>query len=141
MTDTKPHPPAPVRWAGIIAILQSLIGIGYAALLIYRNIRGYEDPSVVSTQETMQWVGIGTAVFFIFIFGTVLAGAISMLSGYRWGRGPVAILQMLLLPIAYNFFEAGAPLLAVVTAISALLGLIMIFNPTATTWAAKRYGT
>ncbi|MGP6175164.1 hypothetical protein [Corynebacterium sp. A21] len=137
MTDIKPHLPAPVRWAGIIAILQSLVGIGYAALLIYRNIQGYEDPSVVTTQETMQWVGIGTAAFFIFIFGTVLAGAISMVSGRRWGRGPVAILQMLLLPIAYNFFEAGAVLLAAATAISAVAGLLMIFNPAAIAWAAR----
>ncbi|QGU06650.1 hypothetical protein COCCU_03480 [Corynebacterium occultum] len=127
-------------WAGIIAILQSAIGIGYAGLLIVRNIIGYEDPSVVTTQANMEWVGIGTAVFFLIIFGTVLAGAIITLRGGRWGRGPVAMLQMFLLPVAFYMFQGGLYFFAVATAVSALLGLILLFNPTSTSWASQRYG-
>lgn len=140
--ETLKHtpPPAPMRWAGIIAIIQSLVGIAYACLLIYRDLIGVEDPSVVTTQDNMAFVGIGTAVFFIVIFGTVLAGAIFMITGRRWGRGPVVILQMLFLPIAVMMFQGGAYLLASATLLSAVLTLVLVFNRTSADWAASRYG-
>lgn len=128
-----------MRWAGIIAILQSLVGIGYAILLIVRNVIGYEDPSVVTTQANMQWVGIGTAVFFIIVFGAVVAGALTMMTGRRWGRGPVVFLQMILLPIAFTMWQGGAVLFAVVTAVSAVGGLVLVFNRASTDWASRRY--
>ncbi|MGD7002966.1 hypothetical protein [Corynebacterium halotolerans] len=136
----SPLLPAAMRWASIIAIIQSAVGIGYAILLIVRNLMGVEDQSVVTTQENMNFVGIGTAVFFILIFGTVLAGAISILAGRRWGRGPVTILQMLLLPIAIMMIQGGAWLLAIATIVSAVLALLMIFNQRSAEWAAARYG-
>lgn len=138
VTDNRP--PAPVIWAGIIAIIQSLVGLGYAGLLIVRNIIGYEDPSVMTTQANMEWVGIGTGVFIIVIFGAVLLGAINMMRGGRWGRGPVAMLEMFLLVVAYFMFDGGLYYFAVPTGISAVLGLGLLFNPTTTSWLSERYG-
>lgn len=139
VTTPRIPPPAPMRWAGIIAILQSVIGIGYAVILTVRNLTGVEDESVVTTQANMDFVGIGTAVFFIAIFGTVLAGAISMLAGHRWGRGPVTILQMLLLPISVTAMAGSWPAV-IATLASAVLALILIFHPRSAEWAAARYG-
>lgn len=140
MSSQRPLPPAPIRWASIIAILQSLVALGYAGFLAYRNILGIEDPTVVTEGESnMEWVGVGTAVFILIIFGTVVAGAISMLTGRRWGRGPVVFIQIILLPIAFNMVQGGAYLFAAVTVASALLGLVMLFNSQSTQWAAERH--
>lgn len=129
-----------MRWAGIIAILQSLVGIGFAGLLIVRNLMGVEDTSVVTTQENMEFVGFGTAVFFIIIFGTVLAGAITVLTGRRWGRGPVTMLQIFFLPISVMMLQGGSWMLGIATLVSAVLALAMIFNRQSTEWTSRRYG-
>lgn len=142
MSNQRPLPPAPIRWASIIAILQSLVALGYGGFLAYRNVIGVEDPTVVTEGESnMEWVGIGTAVYLLIIFGTVIAAAISMLTGRRWGRGPVVFLQIILLPISFYMVQGGAYLFAAVTGISALLGLVMLFNSQATQWAAARHGS
>lgn len=138
-TTQRPLPPGSIRWGSIIAILQSLVGFGYAGILVYREILGAEDPSLVSEGDNASWVGYGTAIFFAIIFGTVLAGAVSMMRGRRWGRGPVAMLQIILLPISYYMFTGGAILFGVITLVSAVLGLIMLFQPQSVAWAASSY--
>lgn len=139
-TSNRPLPPAPLRWASIIAILQSLVGLGYAGLLVYREIIGAEDPSLVSEGDNASWVGYGTAIFFAVIFGAVLIGAIMMMLGKKWGRGPVAMLNIMLLPIAYYMFSGGAVLFGIVTLISAVLALVMLFNPRSAAWSAATHG-
>ncbi|SFG20387.1 hypothetical protein SAMN05660282_00266 [Corynebacterium spheniscorum] len=133
--------PASIRWAGIIAIIQSVIGLGYAVLLIIRQLQGKHDPSLVADAENSNigWVGYGTALFFIIIFGAVILAAINMMRGRKWGRGPVAMLQMILLLISWFMFQGGAIPLAVATGLSSLLGLIFLFNPRAIAWVADHY--
>lgn len=125
---------------GWIALLQSLVGFGYAALLIFREAAGYRDPSIVYEADNANtWVGYGTAVFFIIIFGAVAVGAWRMMRGYRWGRGPVVMLQMMLVPISYYMFTAHAWLLAIACLVSAVVGLAMLFSPRAVRWTAANY--
>lgn len=134
-------PPAPVRWAAIVSLAQSLIGIGYALLLIVRQISGERDESIVSESPNASWVGLGTAVFFLIIFGTVLAGGIAVLRARgRWGRGPVIMLNLILLPISLSMCGAGAWPLGIATGLSALAVLGMMFSPRAVDWASRVYG-
>ncbi|RNE48736.1 hypothetical protein [Corynebacterium alimapuense] len=137
--NSRPLPPTKVRWAGVIAICQSLIGLGYAGILIVREFQGKEDPSLVSEGANIAWVGFGTAIFFIIIFGAVLAGAVSMMKGRKWGRGPVAMMEMILLLISYYMFSGGALWAALATAASALAALIFLFSPKSVDWAAENY--
>ena len=64
-----------------IAVVECTIGLGYGVFLMIRDFQGYEDPGAVIS-------GWGTALWFYFIFGAVLAGAVFLLMGNRWGRGP-----------------------------------------------------
>ena len=67
-----------------IAVVECTIGLGYGVFLMIRDFQGYEDPGAVIS-------GWGTALWFYFIFGAVLAGAVFLLMGNRWGRGPIVM--------------------------------------------------
>lgn len=140
MPVTTPTVPPTVRWGGIIGIIQSCIGIFYAALLIFREATGQHDASIVyETEDANTWVGLGTAVFFLIVFGTVIAGGINMIRGKRWGRGPIVMLNIILLPIAYTIFTAGQPVWAVLVGLSAIACLAMLFNARSVQWAASHF--
>lgn len=141
MTDVKsrPQPPAQIRWAGIIAIVQSVIAIAFAAFLVFRDITDAEEYSLVSDTSNIGWVGTGTAIYIFIIFGTVLAGAISMLRGNKWGRGPIVLLEVLLLGVAYFMFTGGAWPFGVLTALSAVLALYFLFNRNSFEWSEAHY--
>lgn len=140
MTKTKSPVPAPVKYAGYLAMVQSLVGLGYAAILIYREIIGERDASIVTDTDTRAGlIGYGTAIYFIIVFGAILAGAISMNAGRRWGRGPVAMLEMFLLVVAYYMWSAGQPVWAGMTAVSAVLGLGLLFNSKSLAWATANH--
>jgi hypothetical protein len=135
-----PTVPSTVKWGGIIGIVQSCIGIAYACVLIFRELTGQHDPSIVyETDNANTWVGYGTAVFFLIVFGAVITGCITMMRGRKWGRGPVIMLNMILLLITYYIFSAGQVFWAVVVGISALACLGLLFSPRSLHWAASNY--
>ncbi|MDO4630688.1 MAG: hypothetical protein Q4A82_00120 [Corynebacterium sp.] len=123
----------------MIAIIQSIIGLGYAVLLIVREATGQDPNLVYETENANQWVGYGTAIFFIIVFGAVIAGAVMMSKAKRWGRGPVIMLELLLALISTYMFMAHQYPLAVATAASSLVALGMLFSPRAVSWAAQQY--
>lgn len=132
--------PAPVKYAGYVAIVQTLVGLGYAGFLIVRELMGHRDAGVVTDTDTRAGlIGYGTAIYFIIIFGAVLAGALSMNAGRRWGRGPVAMLEMFLLVVAYYMWTAGQPVCAGLTGVSALVALGLLFNSTSLAWASANH--
>lgn len=135
-------PPRPTRQAGLIASAQSAVGIGYALLLIVRELLGKRDGSIVYTTDNANtWVGYGTAVFFIIVFGAVLAGVAAMNRGHRLGRGPVLMLEMLLLPISIYMFRSGAAIgiiAGVITLVSAGAGLFLLMTKPSVEWASRR---
>ncbi|AZA09805.1 hypothetical protein [Corynebacterium pseudopelargi] len=133
-------PPAQVRSAALIAAVQSLIGLGYALVLIIRGLMGKRDASIVyESDQANTAVGYGTAIFFIIVFGTVIFAAWRMQQGKRWGRGPVLMLELLLVPITIYMFKAGAWILGIVVGISAVAGLAMLFSAPAVEWASARF--
>ncbi|MCH6196479.1 hypothetical protein MHT86_03075 [Corynebacterium mastitidis] len=133
-------PPAPVRWAALIAAAQSLLGIGYAVLLIARQLMGERDAAIVSESPNAAWVGLGTAVFFLIVFGAVLVGAVAVLRARgRLGRGPIIMLNLILLPISFSMMGAGAWLMGLATGASAVAVLALMFSPRAVAWASRVY--
>lgn len=137
--NSRPQPPAQIRWAGLIAIAQSAIALAFAAFLIYRDVTGAEERSLVSDSANIAWVGTGTAVFFILIFGSVIFGSVWMMRGHKWGRGPIVLLEIIFLGIAYFMASAGAWIAAVATAASALAALVFLFNRHSVEWAESSY--
>lgn len=116
-----------------IAVVECVIGLGYGVFLLIRDFQGYEDPGAVIS-------GWGTALWFFFIFGAVLTGAVFLLRGNRWGRGPIVMLNLCLAGVAFYMFTSGAISLGLITAIFAIGALACMFNPKAVDWAANAYG-
>ncbi|AKE41972.1 hypothetical membrane protein [Corynebacterium kutscheri] len=138
--STLQQTPAAVKIAGLIAIVQSVIGLGYAALLLIRGIRGVADESIVyETTDAHTNVAYGTAIFFLIVFGFVIFGALWMMRGHRFGRGPVIMLEILLLLISWYMFQGGQIFLAAATTLSSAFGLVMLFSPTSLAWVQRIY--
>ena len=135
----RPEPPAAIRWACIIAIVQSMIVLAFATFLVYRDLTGAEETSLVSEGDTIGWVGTGTAIFLYLVFAVVIAGAISLMRGHRFGRGPVAMWELILLPMSFYMFQAGQPLAGAVAGASAIAALVMLFNRRSLEWTAENY--
>lgn len=134
------QPPAPLRWAAIIALIQAAGALVYAGLQVYWEATGVEHESVQSASQNTEYVGYGTAVFILIVFGAMGAGAISLLRGRMWGRGLIVFMQIILLGVSYFMFSGGAVVLGTATALSAVIALVMLFNPASTHWIAQRYG-
>ncbi len=140
MPVTSPIMPPTIRWGGIIALIQSGTGLAYALFLIYREMTGQKDPSIVyESAEANTWVGYGTAGFFIIVFGAVFAGALNMLRGRKWGRGPIVMLNIILFPVAYYMFSEGRYLWAAIVALSAAACVAMLFNARSLHWMESQY--
>lgn len=142
MSNQGLTPPQQVRIGGIIGIVQSIIGLAYALFLAVRDLTGERDSSLVyETADANTHVGLGTAIFFIIIFGATLAGGILMIRGAKWGRGPTIMLQMILLLNCWFMIQAGQWFLAAAVGLSCIIGLAMLFSGPAVAWAANRYGS
>jgi len=117
-----------------------MLGLAFALILLFRQITGRTDASIVYESDSANsWVGLGTAVFFIIIFGTVLLGAVFMAKAHRWGRGPVVFQQLMLLLISYYVFTGGQTIAAVCLALSAIAALGMLFSRSAVAWVTENY--
>lgn len=128
----RPTPPTAVKFAGILGLIQGVTGIAFGIFLIVREANGFHDPGAVIS-------GYGTAAWFLFFFGAITVAGFFLLTGRKWGRGPVVMLQLCLLGVAYYMFTSGRPELGTPTALMAALGLILLFSPQAVNWAATRY--
>lgn len=137
---TSSRVPQTVQISGLIGIAQSVVGLCFAGFLSYRELTGQQDSSIVyATDNANTWVGYGTAIFFGIIFGATLVGALSMIRGRKWGRGPVITLNLILLPITYYMFTEGRYLWAIVTGASAIVCLALLFSAQSVRWAAENY--
>lgn len=143
-SDSAQNPSVPgiVRGAGVLACVEAAIGIVYAAILIVRQIRGDHDAAIISEPgSNMDWVAFGTAVFFLIVFGAVLAAGLGLARGtHRWGRGLVIIFQVILLPIAMSMIGAGSWALGILTGALAVGVLVSLFTRPALDWASLSFG-
>lgn len=117
-------------WIGIV---ECALGIGFGILLIIRDLQGFEDPGAVIS-------GWGTGLWFLLIFGAVLTGAVFLLRGKRWGRGPIVMLNLCTTGVAIYMATSHAWALAAITGGVSLAALFCMFNARAVDWAANVYG-
>ena len=128
------QPPAVIRYAGIYGMIQGAAGILFGLFLVIREARGFHDPGAKIS-------GYGTALWFFLIFGAVAVCGYFLFKGRSWGRGPVVMLQLCLMPVAYYMFTSGRPEFGWPTVMILIIGLALLFNPTAINWwTMSRYG-
>jgi hypothetical protein len=109
-------------------ILQGVAALVVAAALVVRGLAG-ADQHVVN--------GLGTAVWFAVVGGSVLAAGYALIVGRRWGRGLGVFTQLLLLPVAW-YLGVGShqPAFGIPLGIVSLTVLVLLFSPAAVRWAA-----
>lgn len=136
----RPRPPAPIRWAGLIAIVQSVIILAFASVLVYRDVTGHVEEDLISDSANINWVGTGTAVFLWIIFGAAVFAAIWMMRGHQWGRGLIVFLEIIILGLSWFMFSAGVWWAGLLTAASALAALVFLFHRRSLEWAEATHG-
>ncbi len=133
--------PAVLKFGAGVTIVQAIVAFVIGVLFIMEDFRTMgEEDSLVSEAGAANWVGTGTAVFIFLIFGAAAAGAVSMLRGHTWGRGPIVLLQILLLFVAFYMFSGGQPAAGATVALSAVLILVGVLHPKTNEWYSSVYG-
>lgn len=130
--------PAVITFGAAVVLVQCLAIFGYSIWLIATNLRGTAGSTLESASAAADFVGIGTAVFLLIVFGFVAFHAVRTLTGRPSGRGAIVLIEGILLGVAVYMFSGGAIVLGVVTAVSAILALVGAFHPAAVDyWAAR----
>ncbi|MDY3127468.1 MAG: hypothetical protein SOW59_04975 [Corynebacterium sp.] len=125
-STVRPSAPQTVKIAAAIVAVQALCAMCFGLFLIYRDVTGAENPSMITESSTALHVGTGTAVFIFIIFGFVIAGAWSMVNGKRWGHGGVVLVQFILVAISFQMKSGGSPVIGVLILASAAIALYLI---------------
>ncbi|AKK10540.1 hypothetical protein [Corynebacterium uterequi] len=139
MTTSPRLVPAPLKAAAIAAIIQALCAFGYSIYLIGKDLTTSSSEAVVSDTAAAQWIGTGTAIFLLIAFGAMFAAAVAALRGRVWGRGLIILMQAILLGCAWYMVSASMWPLAIVTAASALVGIVGTLHPESMGYAAAQY--
>lgn len=129
-----------MRFGAIVAIVQALVAIVVGFYLIYKDLT--DDGSgetLVSEAAAADWIGTGTAIFIFIIFGTVAAGAFSLLQGKNWGRTPIIMLEIILIPISGYMVTEGLTAIGIAVLLSAILALVGLFHPQTSEWLSGQY--
>ncbi|CUR55897.1 conserved membrane hypothetical protein [metagenome] len=112
-----PDTPTPLVVAACLAAVQGLFLIGYAVL---------ETASVSSGRVTM---GLTTAAFFLIAGVALVWGAWAVTHGRGVARGPILLVQLIQLGLAYNFLTSGTLVVAVVLAVVAVVVILGFLAP------------
>ena len=132
--------PAPMKVAAIVAILEGVVAIaGGVYFAITQAQMGTDETLVESDTPAFAFVGVGTAIFVLLVFGPMLAGAVGILRGHTWGRSLIVFLNVLLLGISVYMFSGGATTLGVITLFAGLLALGCALHPASTSWATASF--
>ena len=125
--------PIPTIWAGWLGLVEGIAGVAFGGVIAAMDALGYQGSISAS-------FGYGTAVMFFIIFGFIAAAGWALRKSHPWGRTPVLMLNMFLMPISWYMFSSGRPELAIPTFVVGFVGLALSFHPKSVEWAATRYG-
>lgn len=109
--------------------LEGVALVVVAVVLVARALGGAHEVSIS---------GYGTAGWYVVMGGALLTAAWALWTGRRWGRGIAVFAQLLLLPVAWYIavgsqqWSYGVPV-----ALVAVLGLGLLFSPSAVQWLAQ----
>jgi len=137
--DSAGGPPPVLRFGAFVVLAQCLALFGYAVWLIVTNLRGVADSSIESQSGAADYVGIGTALFILVVFGFVAYTAVRLLRGAAVGSGAIVLVELILAAVAFYMFGGGARLLGAATLVSAVLALVGIFHPASWAYARTAY--
>lgn len=122
--------PPSVRWAGWLGLAEGIAGIVVAVVMIVRDLQGVDVAGAS---------GVATGLWFLFFGGVIAIAGWFLSQGRRWGRGPVAMLQLFLVLVSVFMFSSANFQLGIPTALIGVLGLGLMFNRDAVEWAAQRH--
>lgn len=121
------HPaPRSVRIAGAVVAVQGLGGLAFAVSVL---VRAHSAATGASN-------AYGQAGYYAVLAAAVLAVAAGLLLGRRWSRTPAAVLQLLLIAVAwYAIGPSGLAPIAIVVAAASVGTLVLLFTQPARVWA------
>jgi len=123
--------PKTVRGAGLVVVLQGLVGVVFAVALLIRAFSGAETIGNL----------YGEAAYFAVLGGAVLGCGVALFLGKRGVRGPVTVIEILLLGVAwYAAGPSGRSEYGIPVAALSLLVLYLLYNVKARVWAEDRQG-
>jgi len=126
-TDT----PKTVRGAGVLVALQGLVGVVFAGALLIRALSG---------EKTIGNL-YGEAAYFAVLGGAVLGCGAALFLGKRGVRGPITVIEILLLGVAwYAFGPSDRPEYGLPVAALSVVVLYLLYNAKARVWAEDRQG-
>ena len=118
--------PKTVRGAGVLVALQGLAGVVFAVALLVRALSGVETIGNL----------YGEAAYF-----AVLGCGVALFMGKRGVRGPVTVIEILLLGVAwYAMGPSDRPEYGIPVAGLSVLVLYLLYNTAARVWAEDRAG-
>jgi hypothetical protein len=123
--------PKTVRGAGLVVVLQGLAGVVFAVALLIRALSGAETVGNL----------YGEAAYFAVLGGAVLGCGVALFLGRRGVRGPITVIEILLLGVAwYAMGPSDRPEYGLPVAGLSVLVLYLLFNEKARVWAEDREG-
>ncbi len=122
--------PAPrtVRVAGLLVGVEGLAALAFTVAVVVRTftVTGQRLPLV------------GEAGFFLIMAAAVLGVAAGMILGHRWARTPSAVLQLLLIAVAwYAIGPSKLVVPAIITVAVCVATLVLLFTAPARAWAVE----
>lgn len=122
--------PQTVLAAGLIVMLEGLVGVGVGVYFVVDGFRGHSEVGINA---------FGTAAWFLILFGVVLAAGIGLLRGQRWGRGIGIITQLLLAPVMFTLFgESDQPIWGMLLLITIVPTFVLLLMPKTSEWMSRR---
>ncbi len=123
--------PTTVRGAGLLVAMQGLFGVVFAVALLVRAFSGAETIGNL----------YGEAAYFAVLGGAVLGCGVALFLGKRGVRGPVTVIQILLLGVSwYAMGPSDRPEYGIPVAGVCVLVLYLLYNVRAREWAEDRDG-
>jgi hypothetical protein len=122
--------PRPVRAAGLLVLLQGLVGVAIGAGLVVAAVRGSASP-----------VPIGATAAWLTGFGAILlAVGVNLARGRHGARTPAIVAQLLLLGACwYAVGPSSQPAYGVPAAAFCVAVLVLLFCPPTLRWATERH--
>lgn len=118
--------PRPVRVAGVLVAVQGLAGLAFAVAVL-----------VLAFGDTRNAGNLyGEAGFFGIMAAAIIAMAVGLILGHRWTRTPAAVLQLLLIIVAwYAIGPTKLVVPAIITVVVCVATLVLLFTARARAWA------
>jgi hypothetical protein len=120
--------PAAVRAAGLLVLLQGLVGIATAGVLVLSAVRGSTGP-----------VPVGATAAWLAGFGVILVTVgLNLVRGRHGARTPATVAQLLLLGVCwYAAGPSSQPAYGIPAGAFCVTVLVLLFCPSALRWAHR----